>query len=133
MNDFKERNKVKVPLYERVKNDIEQGKTEIRKKQVGLTEEEKKRNEVVSLIMSFYNRTLTKEGEEKLLAIDEKDIPDYMFSILYRMAKEYIETGKMTEQTIKATEKEVYFSQVGDWSKDPKEWEKGEREKGDAR
>lgn len=49
------------------------------------------------------------------------------------MAKEYIQTGKITEQTIKASKKDVYFSQVGDWSKDPKEWKKEESEKDDER
>ena len=129
MNEFKQKNRVELSLYERVKKDIEQGKTQKTERQVELTEEEKKRNEAVRLIMAFLNRKLTKEDEEKLLAIDEETIPDSMFTLLFRMAKEYIETGEIKEENLKMTAKEVLLSQVGDiWKKDPKEWEKEESE-----
>ncbi len=129
MNDFKK----KLTLYGRVKEDVEQGKTQKTERRVELTEEEKKRNEAVRLIMAFLNRKLTKEDEEKLLAIEEENIPDSMFILLFQMAKEYIKTGEIKEENLKMKAKELSLSQVGDeWKKDPKEWGKKERE-GNAR
>lgn len=130
MNEFKAKNRVELSLYERVKEEVEQGKTQKRERKVELTEEEKKRNEIVRLIMAFYNRKLTKEDEEKLLAIDEETLPDTMFYILFRVAKEYIETGEIKEKNLKIIQKELELrSEVGDmWKKDPKEWEKEESE-----
>ncbi len=124
MNDFKK----KLTLYGRVKEDVEQGKTQKTERRVELTEEEKKRNEAVRLIMAFLNRKLTKEDEEKLLAIEEENIPDSMFILLFQMAKEYIKTGEIKEENLKMKAKELSLSQVKDeWKKDPKEWGKKER------
>ena len=86
------------------------------------------RVEAVRLIMAFLNRKLTKEDEEKLLAIEEENIPDSMFILLFQMAKEYIKTGEIKEENLKMKAKELSLSQVKDeWKKDPKEWGKKER------
>ncbi len=126
MNDFKK----KLTLYEKVKEDIEQGNTQKREIKVDLTEEEKKRNEAVRLIMAFFNRELTKEDEAKLLDMEKKTTPDSMFYLLFRMAKEYIKTGELNEENLKTIAIEVELkNQVGDkWKKDPKEWGKEESE-----
>ena len=100
MNDFKEKNKV--PLYEFVKEDLEQGRTletTKRKKEIILTEKEKERNENINLILSFYNRELSDQEKEKLLAIDVETLPNHMFYTLFCMAKDYMKTGEFNKET----------------------------------
>lgn len=89
-----------------------------------LSETNSKTNEVVQTIMEFYNGERTEEVKKKILEVDETMIPDQMFYVLFFMAKEYIEKGKVDEQTFEQCmafkKKEVELDQVPEkWRKSP--------------
>lgn len=99
MNEFKEKNKV-----------------------IQLTEEERKRNESIDLIISFYNGDLSPEEEKKILEIDKEILPSPMYYTLFCLAKEYIETGKVSEETyikcMQTKKQKVILEEV------PEKWQK---------
>lgn len=126
MNEFKEKNKVDVPPIEKKKTDF-------------VTEEEKEKNEILALIFAALNRQeLTKEQQEKLLATEGEILHSRMQYILLNMAKECMETGKVTQENyekyaIEAQMKVSLGQAVGEeWEKDPKEVVKGESVKGNV-
>lgn len=105
------------------------------------TEEEKRKNEVLELIMLPYKRELTKEEEERYLSLELKEVPNNnIIYTLYRMAKRYIETGEGDKETyakcMKAKSRKQEFSEVGEeWEKSSDQWkeQKGKEEQGSER
>lgn len=96
------------------------------------TEEEKRKNEVLELITLPYKRELTKEEEKRYLSLDEKELPnDNILYTLYCMAKKFIETGEVDNETyskcMKAKSKKISLEQVsGEWEKAPNENGRGQ-------
>lgn len=67
-----------------------------------LSEKSKRKSENLSLIAEFYERKLTKEEEEELLKIGREQLDgNKMFQLLLDVAQEYIQKGKVTEETLK--------------------------------
>ncbi len=101
-----------------------------------LSDEQNRRNEIMTTITDFYKGEKTEEIQKKILEIDEELIKgSTMFYALLRIAKEYIETGKVQDEEtfaeyMKGKLTEVNFGiEVGDeWKKDPSEWGKGEKD-----
>lgn len=101
-----------------------------------LSDEQNRRNEIMTTITAFYNGERTEEIKQQILEIDEDLIADHrMFYSLLRMAKEYIKTGKVEDKEtfaeyMKGESVDVFLDDEVErkWRKDPSEWEKEEKE-----
>lgn len=160
MNEFKEKNKVDVPPIERKKTDFvteereekneilalifavlnRQELTEEQQEKLALVfsildkpEQTEKEQEKFARIFPALNRQKRmKEEQGKPSEIGREILQSRMQYILLNMAKEYMETGKITQENYEkyAIESQMKVSlgqAVGEWEKDPK---KAEKERG---
>lgn len=129
MDKFKRQYKKEVP-YLKIMQKEGLIPNEERKKEELLTKEERE-NKDLDLIYTFFRRELTEEEKQKLLAIEEEDLTSEISIAILKMLKEYIQTGKLENQTceniIKQIKpKKVELPGVGEFSKPPEEWGKKE-------
>ncbi len=95
-------------------------------------ERQKREGETSALIYLPYKRKLTDEEKEQYLSLKEEDLPtNNIVRMLYFMAKKYMQTGEVDEETFRRymfqPTQEVKLDEVKDeWTKDPRKG--GERQ-----